>query len=311
MKESVALCLDTATRLFPGSLGLQDEKLDQQKWLQVFTQADDMRDSLRRADASVQAWVAASDDMEAINVAAALKGDCANRRVYLLAPGATGSLRSRAAQAHVDGVWDEREVARRYAGQKMESQFAIETVSDVVDTRSGASVVNEGAFASKDTAACNSQGFSSSFGGRSGALAEVGSASAPGTAPASMTFSAAPYAAAAAATALAIAPGRDATRGFLLPVVSGGGGVGKSTLAALCGVISQCQGRNTVVVDCDLQFGDLALLLGLPSAPTFDDVAASSAVLSGLASVGRMPALVAAPRKLEQSEAVVRDSTLR
>ena len=66
---------------------------------------------------------------------------------------------------------------------------------------------------------------------------------------------------------------------FLLPVVSAGGGSGKSTVAVLAALAAARQGRTVLLLDADFQFGDVAdMLAGLARrsavwAPhTFDEV---------------------------------------
>ena len=56
--------------------------------------------------------------------------------------------------------------------------------------------------------------------------------------------------------------------GFLLTVVSGSGGAGKSTVATLAALLGARRGLRTALLDADLQFGDLAALMGdAPSVP--------------------------------------------
>ncbi len=64
-------------------------------------------------------------------------------------------------------------------------------------------------------------------------------------------------------------------------------------------------GYNTLLLDFDLQFGDAPALMGVQNPLAVDDVLAVPSRLDQLRSDGRMPALLAAPRHLEDSEAVV------
>ena len=90
--------------------------------------------------------------------------------------------------------------------------------------------------------------------------------------------------------------------GFLLTVVSGSGGAGKSTVATLAALLGARRGLRTALLDADLQFGDLAALMGdAPSVPV-EEVARMGAVPDELS--GAPLVLVSAPRALERSEVV-------
>ena len=90
--------------------------------------------------------------------------------------------------------------------------------------------------------------------------------------------------------------------GFLLTVVSGSGGAGKSTVATLAALLGARRGLRTALLDADLQFGDLAALMGdAPSVPA-EEVARTGAVPDELS--GAPLVLVSAPRALERSEVV-------
>lgn len=90
--------------------------------------------------------------------------------------------------------------------------------------------------------------------------------------------------------------------GFLLTVVSGSGGAGKSTVATLAAFLGACRGLRTALIDGDLQFGDLAALAGEVPSASIEDVAAARAVPEELAEAPLV--LFTAPRALERSEIV-------
>lgn len=94
----------------------------------------------------------------------------------------------------------------------------------------------------------------------------------------------------------------DTRSGFLLTVVSGSGGAGKSTVAMLAALLGARRGLRTALLDGDLQFGDLAALVGdVPRVP-IENVAAAVAMPEEFAEAPMV--LVSAPRALERSEAV-------
>lgn len=93
--------------------------------------------------------------------------------------------------------------------------------------------------------------------------------------------------------------------GFLLPVVSGSGGAGKSTVSVLLALLAQGLGYDTLLLDFDLQFGDAPELLGVASPLRMDEAIAAPARLAQLRPEAGRPALLATPARLERAEAVV------
>lgn len=92
----------------------------------------------------------------------------------------------------------------------------------------------------------------------------------------------------------------ESRAGFLLTVVSGSGGAGKSTVSALAALLGTRRGLRTALLDADLQFGDLAALMGsVPSVPV-EEIARTGVVPEELCE--EPLALVSAPRALERSE---------
>lgn len=94
----------------------------------------------------------------------------------------------------------------------------------------------------------------------------------------------------------------ESRAGFLLTVVSGSGGAGKSTVATLAAFLGARRGLRTALLDGDLQFGDLAALTGeVPSVPV-EEIVQTGMVPEALD--GEPLVLVSAPRALERSETV-------
>ena len=98
---------------------------------------------------------------------------------------------------------------------------------------------------------------------------------------------------------------QPAAKGFLLPVVSGSGGAGKSAVALLAAHAAQGLGLRTLLLDFDLQFGDMAQLMGVKKPLRIDEVLARPERLGQLACEGKVPALLAAPEHVDAAEAVV------
>lgn len=101
-------------------------------------------------------------------------------------------------------------------------------------------------------------------------------------------------------------PVSASNRAFILTVVSGSGGAGKSSVSALGSVIAQKMGLKTLLLDCDLQFGDVAGMVGEDKPLRIDDALAHSERIEvDLVRAGSLSVL-AAPSRLEASEEIVR-----
>lgn len=96
-------------------------------------------------------------------------------------------------------------------------------------------------------------------------------------------------------------------RAFLLPVVSGSGGAGKSSVSVVGAHIARARGFKTLLLDYDLQFGDVAVLAGIENPLAVDDAIAHPDKLEH--ELLRDPgfAVLAAPSRLEAADGVVRD----
>lgn len=91
-------------------------------------------------------------------------------------------------------------------------------------------------------------------------------------------------------------------KSFVMSVVSGSGGTGKSSIALLSAMLLQMRGKRVLLLDGDLQFGDLNSLIGQDSPITLLDLVEHPERIQSLEPIGVMPAYIAAPTKLEQSE---------
>ncbi|MGI6590659.1 MAG: AAA family ATPase [Eggerthellaceae bacterium] len=277
---TVVLCADEDSLRHPDLLGLEGEGLSRQDWLKPISHAEEARRFLR-GDASVdEVWVASSDEMDAINLAAALKRDSADRSVYLVGISGNGSLLSRANSAGIDGVLDAEEFANRYAWRKRQQtslrKEAVqhEELSD--NLHAGAQPVQFKA--DSQLADCSNTKVlhrldvwdtkGSSVRQRSGARVAI----------------------------------QNASGAYMLTVTSASGGTGKSTISVLLALISQTLGYRTLLFDADFQFGDVAQLLSIKDPLRIDQVLKDPLRVNQLESIGTMPAVLAPPLGPEDSE---------
>lgn len=105
--------------------------------------------------------------------------------------------------------------------------------------------------------------------------------------------------------AVALLPTAKAGRAFLMPVVSGSGGAGKSSVSVMGAFIARSLGYRTLLLDYDLQFGDAAIMAGVEEALSLDEAMAHPDRLER--ELRRDPglAVLAAPQRLEAAEDVV------
>lgn len=274
----IALCADSESAKQPALLGLADENFAAQDWLVLYCTAEEARGSLRESDEVEEVWVAASDNMDPVNLAAAVKRDRRERKVCLLAFQGTGSLRSRASAAGVDAMFSHEAFVRRYLQEKRKR-----TARGLKGVASGAEAdVRDG---SAPRCSLDDSGKSDEL---VRALPQDG----------------------AERTLLSPKVHAVAQRqAFLLPVASGSGGAGKSTVALLAAVISCRLGYDTLLLDFDLQFGDMREMLGVSDALAIDEGLAAPARLVHLSGKKGKPALLAAPRRLEAYEAIANEAS--
>lgn len=335
----VALCADEECFRHPELLGLEGENLLAQQWLMPFTSAEQARAALRDAASVQEVWVVSCADVAPINLAAALKRDWPGRRVCMLTAQESGSLRSRTTAAGVDASLTRQAFVERYAQCKQVAMRAIESQAGIgpgtVCAPAGEAPQRQATFGVASSMASPYGVATTHSAGFSEALERAGTAAGAMASPAEMrqggSYASAnaqtPLAASSAAKDLAATvspygavsglgasgsssasaanPQRPAAKGFLLPVVSGSGGAGKSAVALLAAHAAQGLGLRTLLLDFDLQFGDMAQLMGVKKPLRIDEVLARPERLAELSCEGRAPALLAAPEHVDAAEAVV------
>lgn len=309
MMDEVILCADTESLMHPEMIGLDGCRLDAVPWLKVFSTGAETRAHARKGQGG-EVWVASADDMEAINIAAALKHDDPLRTVCLVAADATGSVSSRAHAAHVDQMLTLAGFVHRFHAEHQRQQAQNNSAAPLV-ARSAAL----GAMPPGSPGAGHAP-----FPTDSAATMRIPPAGAARTAPASVAqpslvqtahagagIAPPPTLAAPSASALPIAARTNTKNAFLLPVVSGSGGAGKTTVALYLSLLAQPEGYRTLLVDGDLQFGEMSSLLDIPKAPTMAEVLHAADPLALLRGTDSLPAFIAAPRKLEEAELYARE----
>lgn len=273
---TILLCADSESLIRPWMMGLSDIELADMPWLKAFSKAQDIRAYTNQVSSIDEVWVVSADDIEAVNLAAALRKDNVSIPIVLVLVEASGSTLSRANAAGVSSVLTSREFQERF-------------MLEVHSRRSA-----------QEADAAHGEG------NRRAHVAENSVTSAQGTVidkPPSII----PDVPVKIPVPEAIAYRRVSSKdrpSFILSVVSGSGGAGKSVVSAMMAFASSQTGARSVLIDCDLQFGDLKELLGKKNAVTVDDVIGEPSIVAKVAQEAGSdcPALIAAPPRLENSE---------
>lgn len=290
----VMLCLDPGQKNVMGTLGLVPRECSV-PWIREAYSAVHARSVLADQSGMCEVWVAGSSDMDPLNLAAGLQGQCEGVRVFLLSRESSGSFLSRCAAAGVVPCVGKTAVRNLY--ERASSVYGLAKKSDDDDL---------------PLAACSS-GY---LGSQKGSIPRRKHSSEKPplvlgrkeTRPASIPM---PPAKPAGIGDAVESPGRfsvasspSSTEGFVLSVVSGSGGSGKSSVSVLAGVLSQSMGARTVVLDADFQFGDVAWLMGRKDATDALSLLRHGSMASGLSPNGDIPAVICPPAGLECSEEV-------
>ena len=276
MSGSVALCIDEASCRNPWVIGLGDEPIDNHAWLHLFNSGEEARNGVRDCKGIEEAWVVSCDDVEPINLAATMKSDRPELRVSLVTSEPCGSLFSRAKTAEIDEVIDLKTFLSRYAQAK--GEHAGRAHGQTLAIAESASERVEVAVLETPRITVN------------GAAAQ--------TVQTAVETSVQP-------ARLALGVTGRATRAFMLTVVSGSGGAGKSAVSALGALIAEKMGHRVLLLDCDLQFGDMSAMVGRGDALRIDEALAYPDRLDQEIQMGKRLTVLGAPDRLETAEQVV------
>ena len=298
MRHEVVLCVDSESAMKPELIGLGGENLFAQPWMRLFCSAHEARSYLREAKGVEEVWIASCDEMDPINLAAAIKKDMQGRGVYLLAFDGGGSLKSRARAAGIDAALSRADFSSRYARRKGgpdgHAQPRLQQKTSLNESPTQARDTNplDGVRALEIDDRADSTVSERELGATpSGQEYSTALASSPK-----------PVAGSSAGHRAVIETQVRKRVPNLVAVVSASGGSGKSTVAALSAYFLQGFGQKTLLLDADLRSGDLHYLVGDEKPLSIDEVAAGSLGIEQLNRREGHPALLAAPRRLEQSE---------
>ena len=303
MKPMTMICVDCESLQNPALLGMAEEPLSGQDWLVSASSAQDCREMAASLSPDVAVWVVSCDDMEPINLAAALKRDMPERRVSLVSFSPDGSMASRAVRAGIDAVLDEAAFQREYLLSKQQAK--------VGPSRSDGNAHDQ-AKPTRETIAFDGVDGCARHAARAPkhvGLAELEPSESLIGEHQTPTSSLAGQLSEQAAVSRFVPQTALAARGVVVAVMSASGGCGKSAFTAVAAIRAAKRGVRTVVVDADLQFGDMDHLLGAQDPLRIDDAVVHRATLDVLCAqeFEGIPALLAAPSKVEDAESLSHD----
>lgn len=265
----IVLCTDQESREHPEVLGLADVSLDALSWLSICTSGGEVRRAVQQEPKADEVWIASSPDISAINLTAALRKDGYQGTVCMVTDEASGSALSRATAAGVNEVYALDRFVQRFSVEanrrkRMEEVRETLVMPQRPSAQATASPVRQAKVAGNPRKTA----------GREVRAPQVSK--------------------------------QLYGSGRLIVVMGASGGVGKSTVAACLGAVTAAQGKRVLLMDGDLQFGCLHRMFGEAPSVAFGEVAEDTSSLDELATKAKagMPAVLAAPERLEHSESL-------
>lgn len=264
----IVLCADSESLMRPWMMGLDGMDVESFDWVIPFSEADEARRFMTSGTDIDEVWVVSSNDVESVNLAAAIRKDDPSLAITLILAKPSGSILSRASSAGIKTVYTTYEFAERFAIEVQRRRRLGEVDSlgyeDVITTIRK----RESKRRALDVPRVEDVK----------KLKRASSVKRPDA--------------------------HGERSGFIIGIFSGSGGVGKSVTAALSGLIYAHGGSSVLLIDGDIQFGDLASILGRRGAPTMDDALEDRTIIEGLVRECQSgaPALIAASKHPENSD---------
>lgn len=328
MAPTVLLCAEAESLANPRLLGIEDAHLEGCPWLATTSSAAEARTIVAASPDIKEVWIASSDEMTALNLAAAIRKDRAGVALMLIAFSPTGSFLSNASAVGADDVLTEASFPKRFyeasCSQGPSGRTSDAIIPAVIDGEAGSvRLVFDGKpqAASVDEAAtrqisCGGDAAAVPLCDDSGVPEAVAEAPAPAaeqqTDGAEPERSCAIPAPADTVSSVTSVPSSPDSRGLLIPIVSGSGGAGRTTMAAVIAMLLAGEGLSVLALDLDLQFGDLHRFLGCDKPLSVDEAIADAASVRALrqgaaagASLAGRPAVISAPPRPEQAELIL------
>ncbi len=316
----VLLCVGVDQIVSLAKLGLARKNWSE-SWIAVCHSSQEARELVAENEGILEAWVYGSNDMEAMNLAAGLKFERNSLRVFLLADSGTGSFMSRCDAAHIVARVGSSAVLGLFASAEQvyggvsrsckEEIVRLEDAYRLGEVRELESVPSFEAELQGDLMRDKRDAAAKVIAPVDGDLGTVPELDEParvfaedGVTHDSSSLETVPFKVVRSrpSGSESVPSSNDS---FVLSVVSGSGGSGKSSVAAMIGCLSQMTGAKTLVVDADFQFGDEPWLLGRKAPFDLVELVRHENRIGELVCEGGLPAVLSAPERLEDSELAI------
>ncbi len=302
MGAFAALCIDEESCANPELVGLGGEVLDKQEWLALFSVGSSAREYVAAHNEVERVWVISCEDVEPINLAASMKTDRPDLNVVLVDSDACGSVLSRAHNAHVDDVVGLTVFVRQYGEMKgLHSAIAAR-----VPTSKHARIEREALPRPEQPTPgrqTREQPTRERLARERSAIEVVGQKKTDSTI--GNRDKARELVDARVQLGGTSVVNRAKPQTFVLPVVSGSGGAGKSAASVVAAFLAHRRGYQTLLLDYDLQFGDMAYLSGVQNPIAIDEAFGQPGLVERERTRGGGPVVIAPPARLEAADLIV------
>lgn len=260
------ICMDSKCARNPESYGI-DSRVVSAQGCQVETSGVRAREISQSNDDITSVFVVSCDEVDAINLAAAIKHDSPQKQVNLVVNNPTGSLKSRTVACGIDQVINLSSLGSVLGGGALPEEI-------------GQSRVGKHQYFSPEDLDVDEPTYLPCIPAPQFDVdrREVLNSSSP------FSFD---------------------SDCWIMSVFSGSGGAGKSTVAAIAAQLLSSMGYKTLLVDCDLQFGDLRNAFKNVNCASIDQVVEHPEKMGPLVNGNADgPCILQAPRSLESFEVV-------
>lgn len=280
--KDVVLCADSESLVRPWLIGLDGIDIESIEWIESFSSAKLAREYVKaRRDEISEVWIVSTDDVANLNMAAAVRKDAPELSIKMVLSERSGSSMSKANAAGVKSVLSPSEFARLFsieiARRCRAAEVAAIEVSQAIPEKCARKTLDlnvpkviKDASSSVESDCENKPSIC------------VGN-------PQKSMREDEPYAASSA----------------ILPILSGSGGVGKSSFSAICAMYAASLDYSTALIDGDLQFGDLDAICAHSGSVSIEDVISDVGLVDQLreeAMSNGSIAFIGAPSLMEHSE---------
>lgn len=247
------ICINIEMLKNPSQLGLDLKDLLSEDII-IATVARQCRNLAKNLESNDEVWIVASDDMEPLNVAAAIKSDNPNLRVKLTTTEMSGSIATRAQASKIDAIVSLHDFIKIFHGQQ-ESQDSCDK-TEVMKMDAKTEVIAPIATIERDSYLEDE---------------------------------------------IELEEPKQHNNCWIMSVVSGSGGTGKSAVSALSGNLLSALQKKVLLIDADMQFGDMRFISGSQKIIEFEEIENNMSLLCPSSNNNGL-SLLASPSKLEYAE---------